>query len=254
MISFYIIFLTFAFLLGAVIGSFLNVCIYRIPAGESIVSPPSRCPGCGSPIKFYDNVPILSYIILLGRCRRCGKRISLRYPMIEMLTGLISSLLMLYYGPTISYLIYLLLSSSLIVITFIDLDHRIIPAIPIGFACSFILPQIYWLDSLIGILAGGGSLLLVAMAYEALTGHEGMGGGDIKLLAMLGAFLGWKGVLFTIMASSLTGTVVGGLFMLLSGKGRKFQVPFGPFLAAGAMLYILWGDELIYAYLRLISR
>lgn len=258
MITFYLLFISFAFILGAVIGSFLNVCIYRIPAGESIVSPPSKCPGCGTPIKIYDNIPIISYIILLGKCRKCRRKISLRYPAIEFLTGLMSIMLMVYFGPSLSYLVYLMLVSALIVITFIDMDHKIIPdlislpAIPIGFACSFLIPQLTWIDSITGIIAGGGSLLLVAIVYEAITGGEGMGGGDIKLLAMLGAFLGWRGVLFTIMASSLAGSVIGGLFILFSGKGRKFQVPFGPFLAMGGVSYIFWGEFIILWYLGLM--
>ncbi|MDT8317823.1 MAG: A24 family peptidase [bacterium] len=252
-------FVSFSFLIGISIGSFLNVCIARIPQKKSVVSPPSNCPKCGYGIKFYDNIPILSYLLLLGKCRQCKIPISVRYPLVELLAGMLSVLIMVYYGPSISYLVYFCLVSALITITFIDLDHRIIPdvislpAIPIGFLASFVLVQLSWLDSLIGILVGGGSLLLVAVVYEKLTGHEGMGGGDIKLLAMLGAFLGWEGVLFTIMASSLLGTVIGGGAMLVSGKGRRFAIPFGPFLSLGAVLYILWGDILIRWYLELCS-
>ena len=252
-------FIAFSFLIGISIGSFLNVCIARIPEKKSIVSPPSNCPKCGSGIKFYDNIPLLSYLFLLGKCRNCKTHISLRYPLVELLTGIFSVLLMFYYGPSVSYLVYFCLVAALITITFIDLDHRIIPdvislpAIPVGFLASFLLVQLTWLDSLIGILVGGGSLLLVAVVYEKLTGHEGMGGGDIKLLAMLGAFLGWEGVLFTIMASSLLGTVIGGGAMLISGKGRRFAIPFGPFLSLGAVLYILWGDVLIDWYLELCA-
>lgn len=252
-------FISFSFLIGISIGSFLNVCIARIPEKKSIVSPPSNCPKCGHGIKFYDNIPLLSYLILFGKCRNCKTPISLRYPLVELLTGILSMMLMFYYGPSISYLVYFCLVAALITITFIDLDHRIIPdvislpAIPIGFLTSFLLVQLTWLDSLIGILVGGGSLLLVAVIYEKLTGHEGMGGGDIKLLAMLGAFLGWEGVLFTILASSLLGTVIGGGAMLISGKGRKFAIPFGPFLSLGAVLYILWGDILIRWYLELCA-
>ena len=252
-------FISFSFLIGISIGSFLNVCIARIPEKKSIVSPPSNCPKCGHGIKFYDNIPLLSYLILFGKCRNCKTPISLRYPLVELLTGILSVMLMFYYGPSSSYLVYFCLVAALITITFIDLDHRIIPdvislpAIPIGFLASFLLIQLTWLDSLIGILVGGGSLLLVAVIYEKLTGHEGMGGGDIKLLAMLGAFLGWEGVLFTILASSLLGTVIGGGAMLISGKGRKFAIPFGPFLSLGAVLYILWGDLLIGWYLELCA-
>lgn len=255
MLAFIIFFLSFAFVLGAVIGSFLNVCIFRIPEKQSIVSPPSHCPDCGAGIRFYDNIPIVSYLVLMGKCRNCKTSISFRYPLIELITAIASVMLMFHFGPTLTYLIYLVLVSSLIVITFIDLDHRIIPdvislpAIPLGFAASFLLPNMTWLDSLIGILVGGGMLLLVAIVFEAITGQEGMGGGDIKLLAMLGAFIGWKGVLFTIMVSSLLGTVIGGGLMVLGGKSRKFALPFGPFLALGAVIYIFWGELLIYWYL-----
>lgn len=246
-------------MIGASIGSFLNVCIARIPEKKSIVSPPSSCPKCGQGIKFYDNIPLLSYILLRGRCRQCKTSISMRYPLVELLTAILSVLLMMRFGPSISYLIYFCLVSALLTITFIDLDHRIIPDvislpfIPLGFLASFLLIQVTWLDSLLGILVGGGSLLLVAVIYEKLTGHEGMGGGDIKLLAMLGAFLGWEGVLFTIMASSLLGTIIGGGGMLISGKGRRFAIPFGPFLSLGAVLYMLWGNLLIGWYLELCA-
>lgn len=252
-------FIGFSFLIGASIGSFLNVCIARIPEKKSIVSPPSSCPKCGQGIKFYDNIPLLSYLVLRGRCRQCKTSISMRYPLVELLTAILSVFLMMRFGPSISYLIYFCLISALLTITFIDLDHRIIPdvislpLIPLGFLASFLLIQLTWLDSLIGILVGGGSLLLVAVIYEKLTGHEGMGGGDIKLLAMLGAFLGWEGVLFTIMASSLLGTIIGGGGMLISGKGRRFAIPFGPFLSLGAVLYILWGNLLIGWYLELCA-
>lgn len=253
----YCFFIGTAFFLGAIIGSFLNVCIIRIPEGRSIVSPPSHCPTCQSAIRFYDNVPVFSYLLLRGKCRGCGERISPRYPLVEFLTGCLSVLLLLRFGLSLSYGVYLLFVASLVVITFIDIDHRIIPdkislpSIPIGFVLSFLLPELTWLQSLIGILVGGGSLLLVAIVYEAITGVEGMGGGDIKLLAMLGAFLGWEGVLFTIMASSLIGTVVGGGYMLLSGKGRKAAVPFGPFLSLGGLVYLLRGDLIVQWYLNL---
>ena len=251
----YCFFIISTFFLGAVIGSFLNVCIIRLPEGRSIVSPPSHCPTCQSPIRFYDNIPVFSYILLRGKCRGCGERISPRYPLVEFLTGCLSVLLLFRFGLSLSYGVYLIFISSLVVITFIDIDHRIIPdkislpAIPIGFTLSFLLPELTWLQSLIGILVGGGSLLLVAVVYEAIAGVEGMGGGDIKLLAMLGAFLGWEGVLFTIMASSIIGTVAGGGYMILSGKGRKAAVPFGPFLSIGALIYLLWGELIIRWYL-----
>lgn len=250
-------FVVVAFMFGAVVGSFLNVCIVRIPMNKSIITPFSHCPKCKADIKAYDNIPLLSYFILRGKCRNCGEKIHFRYPLIELLTAFFSVACLAHFGLTLSFVFYFPLVCALVVITFIDLDHRIIPdvislpGIIAGFALSFILPDLKWTESAIGILAGGGSLLMVAVVYEALTGEEGMGGGDIKLLAMMGAFLGWKGVIFTIMASSLLGTVIGGTVMLASGKGRKFAIPFGPFLSAAGILYIFWGDYLINLYLTL---
>lgn len=241
----------FVTLIGMCIGSFLNVCIYRLPLGHSIVSPPSSCPVCKTSIKWHDNVPVFSYILLRGRCRGCKTPISVRYPMVELLTGLFALITWMEFGWTLSALIFFFFITALLVITFIDIDHRIIPdvislpGIPVGFAASFVLHDVGWLNSLIGILIGGGSLLLIAWGYQLIRGKDGMGGGDIKLLAMIGAFLGWKGVLFTIMASSFTGTMVGIAMMLRAGKGMKMALPFGPFLATGAILYIFFGTQII---------
>jgi leader peptidase (prepilin peptidase)/N-methyltransferase len=245
----------YIFFIGMCIGSFLNVCIYRLPAGKSIVHPASACPVCGNTIRWYDNIPVISYIVLRGRCRSCHTGISIRYPVIELLCGLFAMAIWMHYGYSLSALIYFILIAALLLITFIDIDHRIIPdiislpGIPLGFLSSFILPQLGWSDSLLGIAAGGGSLLAVAWGYQMVTGKEGMGGGDIKLLAMIGAFLGWKGVLFTIMASSLIGTVVGVVVMLRAGRDMKMAMPFGPFLAMGAIIYIYLGPQLIEWYL-----
>jgi len=248
----------FAFTFGAVIGSFLNVCIYRIPAGESIVHPPSRCPACGSSIRWYQNVPILSYLLLRGKCADCGVRISARYPMVEALTGLLFAIVLYRIGFQWATPVYWLFAAALIVITFIDFDHQIIPdmislpGIVVGFLCSFAVPWVSWTDSLLGILAGGGSLYLVAVVYEQLAKKEGMGGGDIKLLAMIGAFLGWKAVLPVIFISSLMGTLVGVPVMLIKKAGSKLAIPFGPFLAAAALFYLFWGAALIRWYLGLL--
>jgi len=247
----------FVFLFGAVVGSFLNVCIYRLPEGKSVVFPPSSCPRCQTQIRWFDNVPVLSWLILRGRCRFCSEPIAWRYPLVEALNGLLTTALFVKLGPTTSFLVLFLFCSSLVVITFIDLDHQIIPdvislpGIVIGFACSFFLPWLTWNASLLGIIAGGGSLLLVAYGYQFLTGKEGMGGGDVKLLAMMGAFLGWKAVPFIIFASSLVGSVIGGTVMLLQKKDAKLAIPFGPFLAFGAVLYIFYGREIIFWYLNL---
>ncbi|MDA8429301.1 MAG: prepilin peptidase [Geobacteraceae bacterium] len=246
-----------SFIFGAVVGSFLNVCIYRMPKGESVVSPPSHCPNCDYRIRWYDNIPLCSYLLLRGKCRGCGTHISLQYPLVELLNGVLTLALFLRFGPTLSFLVLFLFCSALVVITFIDLEHQIIPdeislsGIVAGFFFSFFLQGHSWLNSLLGILLGGGILLLVASSYQWLTGKEGMGGGDIKLLAMMGAFLGWKSVLFILFASSLIGSVVGITMMLVQNKDSKLAIPFGPYLASAAVLYIFYGRQLINWYLNL---
>lgn len=248
-----------AFILGAVVGSFLNVCICRMPRDESIVSPPSHCPRCAYLIRWYDNIPLLSYLLLRGKCRGCGAHISIQYPVVELLNALLTLALFLRFGPSLSFLALFLFCSALVTITFIDLEHQIIPdeisllGVAIGFLFSFFLPWQGWLNSLAGILLGGGSLLLVAWGYHRLTGREGMGGGDIKLLAMMGAFLGWKSIPFIIFTSSLAGSVIGGSMMLFQRKDSKLAIPFGPYLAFGAVLYIFYGRSLIQWYFSLGS-
>jgi leader peptidase (prepilin peptidase) / N-methyltransferase len=252
-----ILFLVFSFILGAVVGSFLNVCICRLPRDESVVSPPSHCPHCNYRIRWYDNIPLVSYVLLGGKCRGCQTKISLQYPLVELLNGLLSLALFLRFGPTLDFGVYFLFCSALVVITFIDIEHQIIPdeislsGIVIGFICSFFLKEQSWLNSLLGILLGGGSLLFVAYVYQWMTGKEGMGGGDIKLLAMMGAFLGWKSIPFIVFASSLIGSVVGVSIMLIQKKDTKLAIPFGPYLAFGALLYIFFGQRLIDWYLKL---
>lgn len=239
------------FFMGTCIGSFLNVCIWRIPRSESIVTPGSRCPQCNTPIRFYHNIPIISYVMLLGKCRNCAAPISLRYPLVEGLTGLLAAATAYRYGITLDFLLYFIFISALVTVTFIDIDLQIIPdvislpGIPIGIAASLILTTISFKDSLIGALVGGGSLFLVAWGYHRITGKEGMGGGDIKLLAMIGAFIGWQGVFFTIFLASATGSVIGAILMLFARKDLKFAVAFGPFLALGALAYLFVGPELI---------
>lgn len=246
-----------AFLFGTVVGSFLNVCIWRIPREESIVFPPSHCPNCNYKIRWYDNIPLISYIILKGKCRGCGTNISLQYPLVELLNGLITLALFLRFGSTPPFFILFLFSSALVVVTFIDMEHQIIPdeislsGIIIGFIASFFIQGHSWLNSLLGIILGGGSLLFVAYSYQWLTKKDGMGGGDIKLLAMIGAFLGWKAIPFIIFASSLIGSVIGITIMILQKKNSKLAIPFGPYLAFGAILYIFYGRQLIQWYLTL---
>ena len=246
-----------ATLFGMLVGSFLNVCICRLPKNESIVLPPSHCPLCSYQIRWFDNIPLVSYLLLRGRCRGCGASISLQYPLVELLNGLLTLLLFLRFGPTLAFVTLFLFCSALVVITFIDIEHQIIPdeislsGIVVGFVLSFFIRGHSWQNSLCGILLGGGSLLLVAYGYQRLTGKDGMGGGDIKLLAMMGAFLGWKAVPFIILASSLAGSIIGISIMLLQKKDSKLAIPFGPYLAFGAVLYIFYGRVLIRWYLGL---
>lgn len=244
-----------AILFGSLVGSFLNVCIARLPKGESIAFPGSHCPHCGHPIRFYDNIPILSYLHLKGRCRDCGRPISVQYPVVEAVTALGSLWMFLRYGITLSYLFYFSFFSAMVVITVIDLYHQIIPdaislpGIGVGLVSSLVLPEITLKDSVIGVLLGGGSLFVVATGYQWLFKREGMGGGDVKLLAMIGAFLGWKAVILTILMGSLLGSVVGIAVMLIQGKNMKYAIPFGPFLAAGALVSLAYGRQIMVWYL-----
>ncbi|SCY41267.1 prepilin peptidase [Desulfoluna spongiiphila] len=244
---------------GLCVGSFLNVCIYRVPLSRSIVRPGSACPSCGTAIRWYDNIPVVSYLILLGRCRACKARVSIRYPAIEALTGGAALVSLYAFGPSASALVHFLFYSVLITLTFIDIDHRIIPdvislpGIPLFFLLSLAVPTLSWQDAALGILIGGGSLWLIAWLYERATGKAGMGGGDVKLLGMMGAFIGWEGVLFTVFFSSLTGSVIGLSIMLAQRGTMKMAIPYGPFLAAGGVVYTLFGARLIGWYFGLLG-
>lgn len=246
------------FIFGTCIGSFLNVCIYRLPVSKSILEPSrSMCPGCNGLIAFYDNIPLLSYLWLKGRCRQCHMPISFRYPLVEMITGVLAICVFLRFGLTLEGLVYFAFITTLLVITFIDIDHRIIPdvislpGIPLGVLAAFALPSMTFKSSVSGLLAGGGSLLLVAWTYYLITRKEGMGGGDIKLLAMIGTLVGFKGVIFTIFAASFIGTLAGAVIMLHKRKNLKLAIPFGPFLSLAAVIYIFFGQRLISWYLGL---
>lgn len=244
----------FAFIFGAVVGSFLNVCIFRIPAKISIIKPFSQCPHCHHPIRFYDNIPLISYIVLMGKCRDCGSKISWRYPLVELITAVLSLLLFLQFGLTMQFLIFFIFTAVLIVIAFIDLDHQIIPdvltlpGIPVFFLLAIIVIKIPRLEALIGLLVGGGVLFAIAFIYELVSKREGMGGGDIKLLAMIGGFLGWKSLIFILLFSSFSGAIVGITAMIIKKQDMKYAVPFGPFLSAAAIAYIFWGN----AFMRLL--
>lgn len=244
----------FVFILGCCLGSFFNVVIYRLPAKLSIVQPGSHCPQCSRPIAFYDNIPLISYLILMGKCRHCRAPISFRYPTVEALTGTIALLLFQQYGFSMQLLGESIFVSLLILIAFIDLDTFTIPnilslpGIAAGLAFSFLTPRLSWQDSLLGILLGGGFLYAVAVAYQFFRRQEGLGGGDIKLLAMIGAFLGSAGVLFTIMLASVVGAMAGIAVMRRTRAGLTAMVPFGPFLSLGAICYLVWGQSLVHWY------
>jgi leader peptidase (prepilin peptidase)/N-methyltransferase len=251
------------FLFGLIVGSFLNVCIYRIPRGLSITKPSSRCPSCNTPIRPWDNIPILSYILLGGRCRSCKAKISFRYPLVESLNAVFYAAFLWKFGLGWHTLVYFVFSSSLIVITFIDLDFQVIPdwitlpGIPIGLlAGSFLLPDPFLRSSLLGIkksllgaFTGFGLFFLVALGGSALFKKEAMGGGDVKMMAMLGTLTGWKGVLSTTFFGSLTGSIVGIFLMLLKGKKKETKIPFGPFLAFGAVVTLFFGQEILSWYI-----
>jgi len=251
---FFDIFFTIA---GAAVGSFLNVLICRIPEGKSVVYPSSHCPKCTHSIRFYDNIPLISYLVLRGRCRDCHEKISLRYPLVEALTALMSFLLFWKFGLSMKYLFSFVFTATLIVITFIDLDLQIIPdvitlpGIPLFFLAAVFFMDVKVMEALLGLLIGGGCLFAIAFVYELITKREGMGGGDIKLLAMMGAFLGWQSLFFILFVSSLLGAVVGISTMIAKGKDMKYAVPFGPFLSAAAVAYLFVGvDVMEYFFFR----
>ena len=237
-----------AFIGGACIGSFLNVVIHRTPRRLSVIAPGSRCPECGMPVRWYDNIPLISWFILLGHCRDCGAPFSIRYALVELVTAILTWGVVHVHGAGIESALYLLLTWGLIAATFIDLDHQIIPdeisvgGAVLGLAVSFLSP-VGFTGALAGMAVGGGIFFALAILYPG-----GMGGGDIKLMGAIGAFLGWKLALVTIIISSVTGAVVGGLSMLFFGKGRKDRIPFGPFLALGGVAALLFGDGLIAWY------
>ncbi len=238
----------FAFIFGAAIGSFLNVCIFRLPGKESLIKPLSRCPHCQHPIRFYDNIPLVSFILLKGKCRDCQGNISWRYPLVELITASLCLLLFLKFGMSLQFLAVFIFTAVLIVIAFIDLDHKIIldiftlPGIPVFLLAGIFIMKISWLEALIGVLVGGGVLFAIAFLYEKITKREGMGGGDIKLLAMIGGFFGWKSLIFILLFSSFAGALVGITMMIIKKQDLKYAVPFGPFLAAAAVAYIFFGS------------
>ena len=241
-------------LAGLMIGSFLNVCIYRLPRRESIVWPASHCTSCNRPLAWFENVPVIGWLALRGRCRTCGSRISAIYPLVELTTGVVFAGGAVVYGLSPLLFVRLAFASALIVLFVIDLQHRILPnvitlpGIAAGFAASLFLPP-GWLSSLIGIVAGGGILFAIAEAYYRLRGIEGLGMGDVKMLAMIGAVLGWPLMLLTLVFASFAGSLVGVGLMASGRGGMQAALPFGTFLALGALVAAVAGDPILTWYL-----
>ena len=242
--------------LGLSVGSFLNVCVHRLPRGQSLNSPPSQCPSCGYRLRWFDNIPIVSYVMLAGRCRKCRTRISIRYPIIELVTMALFVIHGLVFGWTALLVPRLLFACAMVVLFAIDLEHHLLPnvitlpGIAVGLIASAVLPP-GLIDALIGVLVGGGVLWLIGEAYFRYSGHEGMGGGDVKMLAMIGAFLGWKLVLVTLVLSSVVGSVIGLIVIAVRKGGMKYALPYGTFLALGALVASLVGDTIVQWYVGL---
>ncbi len=249
------------FLFGTIFGSFINVLIYRLPRNKSIVRPPSSCPHCGERIEFYDNIPLLSYIVLGGKCRHCRHAITIRYPAVELLSGLLAVAAIYRSGLRAAGFEAVFLSFVFIAVFFIDLEFTIIPdvftipGIIIGLGASFIPGSLVsWSQSLVGLLVGGISFFLVGALGQFLFRKEALGFGDVKFAAMTGAFLGWQNLILVLILASFLGSVVGIAVILVSGRrGKSTYIPFGPFLVAGALVAMYFGTTMIRAYLRLIG-
>lgn len=239
----------FAFLFGLAAGSFLNVVIHRLPRGESIIRPRSRCPQCFSQIAWYDNIPVFSFILLRGKCRRCGEKISWRYPVIELISGFLAFTMFLRFGLRPESLIYYAFAASLLAASMIDLYHKIIPdQISLGGMVTGVLisliPGVGLKPSASLLGAAAGFLILFALieGYYLFTKREGMGLGDAKLLGMIGAFLGWRALPGVVLIGSFSGLVIASYMIFLKGKGRYYKIPFGPFLSAGAVAWLFIGS------------
>jgi leader peptidase (prepilin peptidase) / N-methyltransferase len=269
----------FVFLFGLIIGSFLNVCILRIPGGKSIVMPASACPKCGAAIRPYDNIPVLSYLILGGKCRGCKTKISAMYPLVEFLTGVLFFACYYAFGISVETLKWAAFSAILIVLIFTDIRERILPDVvnytgfAIGLIFSFFVrpedgtaawisnhlfqfpppvPVLSLVDALVGAAVGSGLLWLVSEAYFRLRGREGMGLGDVKMMLMAGAFLGAKRTLLTILAGSVLGSLLGIAVIWARRKDADYELPFGTFLGAGALLVVFFGTPLVDWYQSLL--
>lgn len=246
-------------LFGAIVGSFLNVCIYRLPRHESIAWPGSHCPACSHPIPWYDNIPIISYVLLAGRCRHCEVRIPYHYPVVEALNALGYVGIVWVFGMTWVAAAYALLYSALLVVTGTDLSHKTIPnaitfpGIILGLLGAGTILPLGFINGVLGVFVGGGILWVLAWASPYLFGKEGMGGGDIKLLAMIGAFLGWKPALMTIMVGSFLGSLIGLSLIAARVIRREDYIPFGPFLVCGALVSLFFGKALLDWYQGLLA-
>lgn len=244
----------FLVLTGLVIGSFLNVCIHRLPLKQSVVHPGSRCPGCGYALRWYDNIPVFSYASLRGRCRSCARPISIRYPVIEIVTAVVFLLHWYAFGPTIMLPLRLVFGCALIVLFMIDLEHQILPdvitlpGIVLGLACSLFLPP-GPVMSVLGVLLGGGLLWAIAEAWLRIRKVDAMGFGDVKMLAMVGAWLGVKMVLVTFVLSSMMGGLIGAALIGSRRADMATRVPFGTMLAVAALVASLYGEPLLEWYL-----
>ncbi|HKT79033.1 MAG TPA: prepilin peptidase [Vicinamibacterales bacterium] len=244
-----------AALFGAVIGSFLNVCIHRLPRGASIVWPASACPSCGHRLAWFENIPVASYLALRGRCRSCHSPITIRYPIIEIVTALLFAGAWWLYGPSLLLVSRVVFGCALIVLFGIDLEHHLLPnvitlpGILVGFLFSLATAP-GWIDSLLGIVLGGGILWAIAEIYYRVRHEEGLGMGDVKMLAMIGAFLGWQMTIVTLMLASFAGSIVGVALLAAGRGGMKYALPFGTFLSVGAALAAAFGTPLLEWYLR----
>ena len=240
--------------LGLVVGSFLNVCIYRLPRRQSVNWPGSRCTSCDRSLSWYENIPVVSWLVLRGRCRTCGERISVMYPIVELVAGVLFAAGYLIYGSTPLLAARLAFACAMVVLFAIDLRHHLlpnvitVPGIVVGFLLSLMLPP-GWKASLIGLVAGGGVLFAIAEGYYRLRGIEGLGMGDVKMLSMIGAFLGWKLMLLTLVLASFAGSVIGVGVIALGRGGMKAALPFGTFLAVGALTAAVVGDPIVDWYL-----
>ena len=238
---------------GLLVGSFANVCISRLPKKESVAYPASHCPNCKKPILAVDNIPLVSYILLQGKCRNCKQKISMIYPAIELVTGLLTAAVFYRFGFTWECLIFAIVVPALVIITMIDIEHQIIPdaitlpGIVFGLAAGSYMNG--WLDSMIGLLLGGGMFWLLAEGYFRMRGKVGMGGGDIKYIAAAGALMGWVQVLFIIFIGALAGGVFGGIGMGVQKLNFLSRIPFGPFLALATLTSIFFGDPIVNWYI-----